>query len=122
VSVAEGDIGDGNAGADDVGIGSGGRCVFGHLGDGDAAVSEGGAADDAKEIDGEREERRELELVGDGAGALEFALFGALSIAEMHGIGFMLVGGNGGADGGVHAAGEADYGARGWGARSGRSC
>ena len=117
VRVAEGNIGDGNAGADSVGVGP----VRRRFGDGDAAVGKGGAADDAEEVDGERKELCELEFVGDGAGGLELALLGALAIAEVQGVGLVLLRGDGGADGGVHAAGEADDGAGCGAAGGGRS-
>src|ERR1700760_1733798 len=66
VRVAEGHIGDRDTGADDVGIGPLVRCI----GDGGARIGERRAADDAEEVDGEREKLRQLEFLGDGAGGL----------------------------------------------------
>ena len=58
------------------------------------------------------EELRELELVGDGAGGVELALLGALAVAEVERVCLVLARRDGGADGRVHTAGEADNGAR----------
>ena len=104
--VAEGHVGDGNAAAD----GSVRRPAA--LGHGDVGVGQGRAADDAEDVDGERQELASCSSRSDGAGAGQFALLGALAIAEVEGVGLMLARGDGGADGGVHAAGEADDGAR----------
>jgi len=117
VRVAEGNISDGDAGADDVWVGPLRR----RIGNGDAAVGKRGAADDAKEINGERKKLCELELVGDGPGGLEFALLGALSVAEVQGVGLMLLCRDGGADGRIHAAGKANYRSGVWCAGGGRS-
>jgi len=62
VRVAEGDIGDGDGSADLVLVGR-------RVGDLDRGVGKGRAADDAEDVNGEREELCELELGGDGAGA-----------------------------------------------------
>jgi len=117
VGVAEGDVGDGDGFAYWLGVG----CVMGRNGDSDVGVGEGGSADLSEDVDAEGQELDAAEGMGDGAGALEFALLGALAVAEVEGVGVEVAGGEGGADGGVHAAGEADdgagpgeFGGRGW--------
>ena len=54
-------------------------------------------------------------------GGFQFAALGALAVAEVEGVGLVVAGGEGGADGRVHASGEADYGA-GAGVGGGVSC
>jgi hypothetical protein len=106
MGVAERDVGDGDMGFD-VAVAEAGAGV----GDGDAGVGERGPANAAEEVDLEVQKIFDAEVQGDGAGGGEFAGFGALAIAEMHGVGVGVASGECGGDTAVHAAGEADDGA-----------
>ena len=101
--VAEGNVGDGDVGADL-------RPGFGHV---EGVVGEGRAADLAERLVADHETAADAEAVADfGEGAL-LAGFGALSVGDVQGgdtVGSLLADGQRGADGGVHASGEGDYG------------
>ena len=82
-------------------------------GHGEGGVGEGRAADLAERLVADHETARDAEAVADfGEGAL-LAGFGALAVGDVQGgdVGrAMFADGEGGADGGVHASGESDYG------------
>lgn len=85
---------------------------FGGFGNRDSGVGEGGASDATEEIDIKVQKIAEAEAFSDGAGGLQLAALGALPVAEVERVGIVVAGGKGGADGGIHASGEADDGAR----------
>jgi len=117
MGVAEGHVGDGNRLPNRFGGWS--------VGHGDIDVRECGTADLAKDVDPEGKKLGEIEGFSNGAGAFELAALGALAVTEVEGVGLVVAGGKGGADGGVHAPGETENGARtggaGAGNRSGRN-
>ena len=51
-----------------------------------------------------------MKCLGDGPGGFQFPTLGALAVAEVEGAGLVVASGEGGADGRVHASGEADDG------------
>jgi hypothetical protein len=102
MGVAEGDVGDGDV-----------RTYFrSGSGDGKRGIGEGGTTDLAERLVADDETALDSETVADfGEGAL-LTGFGALSVGDVQGgnmSGTLFANGEGGTDGGIHAAGESDY-------------
>src|SRR5271165_4464283 len=82
VGIAKRHIGDGNRLAN--------RGVLRCAGNGDGGVGERRAADAPEDIDLEMEKVAEIKGCSDLAGALQLTAFGALSVAEVEGIGLVV--------------------------------
>jgi hypothetical protein len=82
-------------------------------GDGERGISEGGASDLAERLVAHHETAGDAEAVADFSEGALLAGFGALSVGDVKGGdvgGTFVTDGERGTDGGVHAAGESDYG------------
>ena len=107
MGITERDVGNGDVLFDDAVVAKG----YTGVGDCDGGVSEGGAADLAKNVHFEVEELLEAKAVGNTASGLEFASLGALAVTEVECEGLGFAGGEGGSNAAIHTAGETDYGA-----------
>src|ERR1022692_3073945 len=97
--VAERHVGDRHARSD--------RMRFGNT---DAGVGERGASNGAEGVVANHQAVADAEAVADGFKGASFAEFGALAIADVHGRGVMVTGGEGRTDTRIHATAEEDYG------------
>jgi hypothetical protein len=103
MGVAERDVGDGNVRADL-------RSSGGH---GERRIGECGAADLAERLIAHHETALDSEAITDFSEGALLTGFGALSVGDVQGGnvgGTLFANGESGTDGGVHAAGESDYG------------